>query len=179
MKRGILLLTIFVNCLLSVAQEHTLPEGWDRIIVDNKTAYMNLITGEVTLRFPDKPARHIGAKVEFDPTIIHKVKEGETLSVIARSYRIPLGKLYQLNSLTNFDELAVGQEVVIGYADSEEEKRKFLYKAKNTNSLIHNVKKGETLYSIAKNYGVTVEELKQKNKLTNTTVYSGQQLLIK
>ena len=44
----------------------------------------------------------------------------------------------------------------------------------------HEVKKGETLYSIAKRYGISVESLKQWNDLNSSNVISiGQQLIIK
>lgn len=41
---------------------------------------------------------------------------------------------------------------------------------------IHTVKKGDTLYGIAKKYSITVEELKSKNGLSETTIEIGQEL---
>jgi murein DD-endopeptidase MepM/ murein hydrolase activator NlpD len=42
---------------------------------------------------------------------------------------------------------------------------------------VHVVKKGETLYSIAKKYGTTVKSLSQKNKIqTKTTLHPGQRI---
>ena len=44
----------------------------------------------------------------------------------------------------------------------------------------HIVKKGETLYTIGRRYGVTVKELKKINKLSdNSVIRPGQKLLIK
>jgi len=43
----------------------------------------------------------------------------------------------------------------------------------------HKVKKGETLYGIAKRYGLSVEELKRMNKLSpKTTVAAGRNLIV-
>lgn len=42
----------------------------------------------------------------------------------------------------------------------------------------HIVKKGDTLWSISKIYGMTVDELKQKNKLTSDTIVINQNLLV-
>lgn len=42
----------------------------------------------------------------------------------------------------------------------------------------YEVKKGDTLYSLAKKYHVTVEQIKQKNDLRNDTIYVGQKLTV-
>lgn len=47
---------------------------------------------------------------------------------------------------------------------------------KETNSSNHIVVKGDTLYSISKKYGITVEELKNINNLTSNTISIGQSL---
>ncbi|MEN6445112.1 MAG: LysM peptidoglycan-binding domain-containing protein [Candidatus Cloacimonas sp.] len=44
---------------------------------------------------------------------------------------------------------------------------------------IHTVKKGDTLYSLSKRYGTTVDELKRLNKLSNNDLAIGQKLIIK
>lgn len=52
-------------------------------------------------------------------------------------------------------------------------------KIPNQNSEIYIVKRGDTLYSIARDNNITVSELKQLNNLSNNTIYIGQQLLLK
>jgi len=52
---------------------------------------------------------------------------------------------------------------------------KFTERSKNVVN-IHTVKKGDTLYAIAKRYKLTVEELKSKNGLSENTIEIGQQL---
>ena len=49
----------------------------------------------------------------------------------------------------------------------------------NQNPEIYIVKRGDTLYSIARDNNITVSELKQLNNLSNNTIYIGQQLLLK
>ena len=46
-------------------------------------------------------------------------------------------------------------------------------------SVYHIVKKNNTLYSIARQYGVTLEKIKGWNGLSNNTIYPGQRLLVK
>ena len=43
---------------------------------------------------------------------------------------------------------------------------------------IHIVQRGDTLYSIARRYGSTVDAVKAANGLTNNNIHPGQQLVI-
>ncbi|WP_299117538.1 glucosaminidase domain-containing protein [uncultured Winogradskyella sp.] len=52
-------------------------------------------------------------------------------------------------------------------------------KNKTTESLSHTVIKGDTLYSLSRKYGLTVEAIKQKNSLTSNDLTVGQVLIIK
>ena len=131
-KVGLVLLLLMNLCSYSQKniEDKKLPAGWDFVLLDGKTAYMNLITGTVSKIYPKKAALRPLSKLMFDPTITHKVKKGETLSVISRKYDLKLARLYRLNGLTNFDQLKIGQEVVIGYGQSKAEKTAFLNKVK-------------------------------------------------
>lgn len=44
---------------------------------------------------------------------------------------------------------------------------------------IHEVQKGDTLYSISRKYNVLVDDLKQKNKLSGNTLSIGQRLMVR
>ncbi len=166
------------------AQESKLPKGWDKISLNGKIAYMNLITGDVSKVLPVKPASKPlkKEKIEYDPTITHIVQKGETLSIIARKYNLNLGKLYQLNSLENFDTIEVGDEVVVGYEDLKQKKEVSSIDVKSTVVSVvkmnHIVSSGDTLYSIAKQYGKSVSEIKSMNNLKSNTIFIGQRLFI-
>ena len=58
------------------------------------------------------------------------------------------------------------------------DKRRFLKNKKNPLTEYYKVKKGDTLYSISKKYGVAVKHLIKRNKLKNNTIYLGQELKI-
>ncbi len=45
--------------------------------------------------------------------------------------------------------------------------------------VFYTVKKGDTLYSIARKFNITVESLKQTNRLSNNTINIGQELFLK
>ena len=44
---------------------------------------------------------------------------------------------------------------------------------------IHTVKKGDTLYSLSKRYGTTIDELKKLNSISGNNLSIGQKLIIK
>ena len=52
-------------------------------------------------------------------------------------------------------------------------------KKKKVKEVTYKVKKGDTLYSISKKYGVAVEDLKKTNSLTDNVIAIGQKLIIK
>lgn len=159
------------------AQQDSLPDGWDKITLEGKVAYMNLVTGEVAKAKPKNAAKkHILKKKEFDPTIIHKVEKGETLSKIARKYNLGLARLYRLNSLTDFDTLEVGQEIVVGYRDGNVINEQQNNRIENK---YHTVKKGDTLFNIASLYKLTVKKLMTLNNLSKNVIFLGQKLRVK
>lgn len=163
MKKKISLIFLLFIGIYSYSQAKTLPAGWDEVLLDDKIAYMNLITGTVSKTYPKKPALKPLQKLEFDPTINHKVKKGETLSTISRKYDLKLSRLYRLNGLTNFDTLKIGQEVVIGYGQSEAEKTAFweeIKNKKNKKAKLENKTKDKTALNpeFAKRFQLIVEK---------------------
>lgn len=94
---------------------------------------------------------------------IHIVSETDTIQTIANQYNVPEFILRVLNNLEDGSNVAVGQALLILQPIS-----------------YHTVGEGETLYSIAKRYGTTLNELFRNNPQLNgeETVYSGQTLVI-
>lgn len=95
------------------------------------------------------------------------VKKGDTLYGIARELKTTVTELKQLNNLTN-DTLTVGQELIIPNNNTIEEL--------NTQEYI--VKKGDSLWKIAKDFNIPVEELINLNSLNNLTIQVDQKLLV-
>ena len=50
--------------------------------------------------------------------------------------------------------------------------------SRQKNTVFYVVKKGDTLYSIARNLAIDVKRLKQLNKLKDNTIYLGQELIL-
>ena len=97
----------------------------------------------------------------------YTVQKGDTLYSISRRYNIPINRLIELNNL-NSDILSIGQKLILN-EDIQTEV---------SNNLIYKVQKGDTLYSIANRYGVTVDELIELNNLKTNILSIDQQLLI-
>jgi LysM repeat protein len=105
--------------------------------------------------------------------VIHKVGEKETLYAISRRYRTTVDAILQYNPTAN-NSLEVGQILKVPYV------AKSTIKPQTTaGGLTHVVAERETLFSIARAYGVSVDELKTWNNLTSNTLSLGQELVIK
>jgi membrane-bound lytic murein transglycosylase D len=120
--------------------------------------------------------------------IQHQVKSGETLERIARMYEVTVPDLKRWNNLRS-SRITAGQFIEI--YDKPEERVKIISapaRIKSTTSLktsstgifspAHKVKKGETIYTIAKMYGIEVQKLKKYNKLKKNKILVGQILKI-
>lgn len=102
-------------------------------------------------------------EIDLGETELYQVKAGDTLYGIANKYGITLKKLKAINNLVN-DNLAIGQLLNVPSGLS------------SVNSYI--VNSGDTLYSIAKKFGITVSKLKEINNLENNMLSIGQKLII-
>ncbi len=92
------------------------------------------------------------------------VQSGDTLYSIARKYGISVEELKQANNLKE-SVLSIGQKLQIPKIAKEE-------------SLLYTVKQGDSLYSIAARYGISVAELKSVNNLSSNLLSIGQKLMI-
>ena len=102
--------------------------------------------------------------------IIHSVGEKETLYAISRRYGTSVDNILQYNPTADAG-LEIGQILKIPYVPKKT--------ARTTGGGTHTVAAKETMFSISKMYGVTVDEIKQWNNLSDNTLSIGQQLTIK
>ncbi|MGF2055632.1 LysM peptidoglycan-binding domain-containing protein [Vagococcus fluvialis] len=109
----------------------------------------------------------------------HTVKSGDTLSGIAWKYGVTVAQLKQWNNLKS-DIIYVGQTLVVkgGTTNSSSSNQSQGSQNNNSSTTTHTVRRGDTLYGISLRYGVSVNEIKQKNNLTSDMIYIGQTLAI-
>lgn len=111
--------------------------------------------------------------------VTHIVQAGDSLWKIANQYGITVDQLKNANNLTS-NLLSIGQELIIPNTE-EAEMDIDTEPSEETGidqNVIYIVKSGDSLYSIAKKYGITVDELKNANNLTSSLLSIGQQLII-
>ena len=96
----------------------------------------------------------------------YTVERGDTLWSISKKFNTSVNDLKKANNLIN-NSLYVGQILKVpGY-----------YTAEDTN-ITYVVKKGDTLYSISRIYGVSIDTLRKYNNLTSDILSIGQEIMI-
>lgn len=134
-------------------------------------------------------------KIQYD-LVEHIVESGENISLIAQRYHISVETICKLNNINKEDYVYPGQRIKIKtieqpegtfIADSsltDEEKKDILVNSTTPSedeykSTYYTVQPGDTLWSIAQDYGVSMEGIVAVNYLNNKDVLSvGQQLEI-
>ncbi len=114
----------------------------------------------------EKKAVDNGARLATQ-RITHKVKNGESLSVIGQRYRVSVAKIKKLNKLKS-NTVKIGQTLIISEKAA----------APVAQAITHKVKSGETLSEIAQRYKISTSVLKRRNQLSSTTIRVGQVLRI-
>lgn len=120
--------------------------------------------------------------------ITHRVKVGESLSKIAVAYGVSLSELRALNDIWT-SILYVGQEVEIPAGGRAPDRQDVaaepeLAPTVDTTSpsappKTHTVQRGETLFSIAKRYGVSLDALMRANGIEDATrIHAGNKLRV-
>lgn len=128
------------------------------VSVDNLKSYNNLSTDSLSIgqiiKIPDN-------KVNSNEYV---VKSGDSLYSISRKYGVSVDELMSVNNLKS-TVLSVGQ--VLKIPNSGE-----------VTNVIYTVKKGDSLWSIAKNNKTTVDAIVKLNNLSNANLSIGQKLLL-
>lgn len=106
-----------------------------------------------------------GQETETDVTI-HVVQRGETLFRIALRYGLTIDDLSRANGLSNPNNIQVGQRLLIPSLEEAPQE-----------GIIHTVESGETLQSIAAQYGVAIDLLVSANNLPSMDRINVGQLL--
>jgi N-acetylmuramoyl-L-alanine amidase len=91
-------------------------------------------------------------------TATYRIKRGDTLNSIAREHSTTLAVLLKLNSLAISDPLYAGRKILVPVAEAAS--------AKPLKSYV--IKKGDTLFSLAKSNFITVDELRRLNKMDDS-----------
>lgn len=122
-------------------------------------------TRKVAQRTPRKPVKKASAYKKTTNTksrvILYQVKRGDTLGKIANQYKVSINDLKKWNNLKNKSTILLGEKLRI-YANQPAPA-----------TLTYTVKKGDTLYSLAKRFNTTIQTI-----LTYNNLKSGNHLLV-
>lgn len=166
------------DTLMSIAKKH-------HVTVNQLKTFNNLKTGVIRVRQKlavslPRTTKQIRQDAPLAPKTsnqVYVVKVGDTLSKIAAQHGVTTKSLQQMNGLSN-GNIRPGQKLKVNKTSSPRPQTA-QQTTKNKNKVIlHRVKKGETLWSVSKRYGVKVSDLKKWNNLKSNQVNLSQSLKI-
>ena len=158
-----------------IAKINELPAG--RVVAGE-----TLKIPSISVQLPDKVLL-AAARVDRPETdtgrrqhqIVYRVRAGETLNSIARRHGMPVSTLARLNNLGAGDPVIKGQRLVIK-ASSRRYRDEGLKSARRTQ---YTVRRGDTVFSISKQFQVSVTQLKSWNGLNkHHQIRAGQRLVM-
>ena len=130
----------------------------------NNLKSSSLAIGQV-LKIPSSASGSSSSSAVKTKTITHTVKSGEYLGKIASRYKVRVADIKRENRLKS-ETLKVGQKLRITVEVKDVPLRK------------HKVARGDYLGKIASKYGVSVNSIRQANKLRSDSLAVGQVLII-
>lgn len=120
-----------------------------------------------------KASERTGTQGTTQPQV-HIVRQGDSLWRISRQYGVDMKSLMRANSLTETSILQVGMRLVI---PKETGRTAVASSSSATSWGTYTVKKGDTLWSISRRFGIPLRELLQANGLRETSVLQIGQVL--
>ncbi|HEY8511153.1 MAG TPA: LysM peptidoglycan-binding domain-containing protein [Cyclobacteriaceae bacterium] len=148
----------------------------ESILEVNPSADAGLEIGQI-LKVPYTGQRSRTYTRQTGPGGIHKVAEKETLFSISRLYGVTIDEIKRWNKLTSSD-LAVGQELIIRQVDTAAPSTDPPTTQPRMQKGVHEVKTGESMYGISRQYGVSIDDLKRWNNLEGNDLKVGQLLFV-
>lgn len=173
------------DSLWAISQEYSVSieqiKNWNGL--DNDIIHpgqlLTLASTEVSNQIENNSVEEGASKPVVSPERIYTVVSGDTLYSLAEGFGMSLSQLEEINQLDS-DLIYPGQVLFIKEAVSVEEPP-----AKPTvpDELVemgqtYTIQSGDTLYSLAARFGISISDLKIANELTTDFIVPGQTLLI-
>ncbi|HEX7492856.1 MAG TPA: LysM peptidoglycan-binding domain-containing protein [Bacteroidales bacterium] len=141
----------------------------EELIRENPPAVYPIKEGQ-TLRIPVKSVTEVissdstAIKKEHNENkfIYHSLRPGETVYFLSKSYGVSEDEIIQSNPDIDINKLPVGAEIAVPKREFMSTQQKFDDQEKKY--VFHKVLMGETVSSIAKQYGLTVRQLRRENR---------------
>lgn len=168
------------------SDSNTINTGSD-LLADNSNDDEDVVDGDIT----DHKVTNIIP--EGTVAVTYKVKSDDSLLGIADLFNSRVSDLRNWNNIPYTTTIKVGQTLTIYvpenmkdyYASLDKTREKennskspVISNNKNTSVVYHKVKRGENLGLIAAKYGVSVNQIRDWNNISNNKIYSGTKLKI-
>ncbi|MDC1449451.1 LysM peptidoglycan-binding domain-containing protein [Candidatus Thioglobus sp.] len=170
---------------LSIDQIYNYNPGLKRWATPESLPYIMLLPEEVIYSFNDNLSKQ-GQRPKISWTR-YKIKQGDSLGLIAQNYNTTIGQIMSVNELDNYviraDKylivpLAQKSEGYYSLSDNQREKSR-LNIQKNSEKIIYTVVAGDSLWKISTKFGTTINNLVRWNKISSSESLSiGKELVI-
>jgi membrane-bound lytic murein transglycosylase D len=139
------------------------------------------------LRVPPDKGQIVLAKLDEIPVshppqlayVYHRIRPGESLSTISRRYRCSVQSIMRANNLRRSSLIVAGKNLKIPRRGTIVYRSEEYSEIKYKNASSHVVKRGDSLWIIAKRYGTTTKKIQELNNLSTADLHIGQVLKIR
>ncbi len=133
------------------------------VFPDNQNTVFELLQDELLGSQPEQPIqRSDSAVMRSLKTSIYKVKNGDTLSGIAKKFGLNIGTIISFNNISNARSMSIGAKL----------------KIPNFNGLLYTVKSGDSLSRISKQYNISLNNLLDWNNIESSLLKKKQTLFL-
>ena len=170
---------------LSIDQIYNYNPGLKRWATPESLPYIMLLPEEVIYSFNGNLSKQ-GQRPKISWTR-YKIKQGDSLSLIAQNYNTTIGQIMSVNELDNdairadkylIVPLAQKSENYYSLSDNQREKSR-LNIQKNSEKIIYTVVAGDSLWKISIKFGTTINNLVRWNQISPSDSLSiGKELVI-
>ncbi|UTC68371.1 MULTISPECIES: M23 family metallopeptidase [unclassified Treponema] len=94
----------------------------------------------------------------FAEDLIHVIEKGDTLYALSKKYNIPVASILKKNNLSDPSKIKIGQKIIIPVEKPG--------KNNSEDYISHVIQKGDTLYALAKKFGVSFSDILKLNGIT-------------
>jgi membrane-bound lytic murein transglycosylase D len=103
----------------------------------------------------------------------YTVRNGDSLWLVAKRHGVKMTTLAKANGLSSRARLKIGQKLYIPDLSHSDSKKSLARAEQTKETIAYRVRRGDTLYSIAKRFGVSYKSLMAWNHMRTSRIYPG------
>lgn len=175
------------DTLYSIARRNNVTindlKQWNNLTSDTIYTNVNLIISNPNATAEDDNVASETPVNNSASTKNYTVQSGDTLFAIARRNNVSVDQLREWNNISG-SLIYANRPIIVSNPNgtsnntNNTNNNSQATETPATNNQTHTVKRGEYLYSIATQYGVTVNQLREWNQLSSDMLYSNSQLIV-